>query len=60
MEENMLSMGNIFGEFLYLFYWYWVYGNLGMVIIGNVMVDKGVMIGLGGVVLEKDIDIVLF
>ena len=60
MEENMSSMGNIPGESLYSPYRYWAHGNLGMVITGNVMVDKGAMTGPGGVALEKDTDIAPF
>lgn len=60
MEENMSSMGNIPGEPLYSLYRYWAHGNLGMVITGNVMVDKGAMTGPGGVALEKDTDIAPF
>ena len=60
MEENMSSMGNIPGESLYSLYRYWAHGNLGMVITGNVMVDKGAMTGPGGVALEKDTDIAPF
>ena len=56
----MSSMGNIPGESLYSLYQYWAHGNLGMVITGNVMVDKGAMTGPGGVALEKDTDIAPF
>ena len=60
MEENMSSMGNIPGESLYSLYRYWAHGNLGMIITGNVMVDKGAMTGPGGVALEKDTDLAPF
>ena len=45
---------------MYSLYRYWAHGNLGMVITGNVMVDKGAMTGPGGVALEKDTDIAPF
>lgn len=53
MEENMSSQGNLPGSALYTLYRYWAHGNLGMVITGNVMVDKQAMTGPGGVALEK-------
>ncbi|APE06141.1 2,4-dienoyl-CoA reductase [Alteromonas sp. MB-3u-76] len=54
MEENMSSYGCLPGESLFSLYRYWAHGDLGMVITGNVMVDKEAMTGPGGVVLEKD------
>ncbi|GFD69754.1 NADH:flavin oxidoreductase/NADH oxidase family protein [Alteromonas sp. KUL106] len=60
MEENMSSKGNIPGESLYSLYRYWAHGHLGMVITGNVMVDKGAMTGPGGVALEKDTELAPF
>ena len=52
MEENMSSKGCVPGESLYSLYRYWAHGDLGMVITGNVMVDKEAMTGPGGVVLH--------
>ncbi|MBJ2130388.1 NADH:flavin oxidoreductase/NADH oxidase family protein [Alteromonas sp. IB21] len=60
MEENMSSKGNIPGESLYSLYRYWAHGHLGMVITGNVMVDRTAMTGPGGVALEKDTDLAPF
>lgn len=60
MEENMSSKGNIPGESLYSLYRYWAHGHLGMVITGNVMVDKNAMTGPGGVALEKDTELTPF
>ncbi|MAI63445.1 MAG: 2,4-dienoyl-CoA reductase [Alteromonas sp.] len=54
MEENLSSYGCLPGESLFSLYRYWAHGDLGMVITGNVMVDKEAMTGPGGVVLEKD------
>ena len=60
MEENMSSKGNIPGESIYSLYRYWAHGHLGMVITGNVMVDKSAMTGPGGVALEKDTELTPF
>ncbi|HBL19466.1 MAG TPA: 2,4-dienoyl-CoA reductase, partial [Alteromonas mediterranea] len=60
MEENMSSMGNLPGESLYALYRYWAHGNLGMVITGNVMVDKAAMTGPGGVALESETELAPF
>ncbi|WP_419227616.1 NADH:flavin oxidoreductase/NADH oxidase family protein [Alteromonas sp. OM2203] len=60
MEENMSSKGNIPGESLYSLYRYWAHGHLGMVITGNVMVDKNAMTGPGGVALEEDTELTPF
>lgn len=60
MEENMSSKGNIPGESIYSLYRYWAHGHLGMVITGNVMVDKSAMTGPGGVGLEKDTELTPF
>ena len=60
MEENMSSKGNIPGESLYSLYRYWAHGHLGMVITGNVMVDKNAMTGPGGIALEKDTELTPF
>ena len=60
MEENMSSYGCLPGESLFSLYRYWAHGDLGMVITGNVMVDKEAMTGPGGVVLEKDTSLAPF
>ena len=54
MEENMSSAGHLPGSALYTLYRYWAHGNLGMIITGNVMVDRASMTGPGGVALEKE------
>lgn len=60
MEENMSSYGCLPGESLFSLYRYWAHGDLGMIITGNVMVDKEAMTGPGGVVLEKDTPLASF
>ncbi|WP_373318452.1 NADH:flavin oxidoreductase/NADH oxidase family protein [Alteromonas salexigens] len=52
MEENMASYQSLPGEALYSLYRYWAHGELGMIITGNVMIDKQAMTGPGGVALE--------
>ena len=54
MEENMAGDQQLPDENLLSLYRYWAYGGLGMIITGNVMVDRYAMTGPGGVVLEKD------
>ena len=60
MEENMSSLGNVPGESMYSLYRYWAHGNFGMIITGNVMVDRSSMTGPGGVALEKSNDLAPF
>jgi 2,4-dienoyl-CoA reductase-like NADH-dependent reductase (Old Yellow Enzyme family) len=60
MEENMSSLGNVPGESLFSLYRYWAHGNLGMIITGNVMVDKEAMTGPGGVALDINTDLAPF
>ena len=52
MEENMAAEGSLPGEALFSLYRYWAHGGLGMIITGNVMVDRLAMTGPGGVALE--------
>lgn len=54
MEENMVDVDYVLFVVLLQFYQCWVDGGVGLIIIGNVMVDGCVMIGFGGVVLEDD------
>ncbi|WP_218312470.1 NADH:flavin oxidoreductase/NADH oxidase family protein [Alteromonas antoniana] len=54
MEENMATHHCLPGPALFSLYRYWAHGNLGMIITGNVMVDKQAMTGPGGVALEAD------
>lgn len=52
MEENMVDVDYVFFDVLLCLYEVWVVGGVGLILIGNVMVDYCVMIGLNGVVLE--------
>ncbi|QPG06824.1 tRNA-dihydrouridine synthase [Salinimonas marina] len=54
MEENMAGDNQLPDRNLLSLYRYWAHGGLGMIITGNVMVDRHAMTGPGGVVLEKD------
>ncbi len=53
MEENMAGSGQLPDHNLLSLYRYWAHGGLGMIITGNVMVNRHAMTGPGGVVLEK-------
>ena len=53
MEENMSDTGSVPGDALFSLYRYWAHGDLGMIITGNVMIDRTAMTGPGGVALEK-------
>lgn len=52
MEENMAAEGSLPGDALFSLYRYWAHGGLGMIITGNVMIDRLAMTGPGGVALE--------
>jgi len=54
MEENMSEDNQLPGTALKNLYAAWAKGGVGMIITGNVMVDKLAMTGPGGVVLEAD------
>ena len=54
MEENMAALGQVPGAALLNLYRYWALGGAGMIITGNVMVDKLSMTGPGGVALEVE------
>ncbi len=54
MEENMAAPGSMPGDALLSLYRYWAHGGLGMIITGNVMIDRLAMTGPGGVALEAD------
>lgn len=54
MEENMANAAFAPSEELLELYQAWADGGAGLLITGNVMVDKRAMTGPGGVVLEKD------
>jgi len=54
MEENMAQDHQLPGTALKNLYAAWAKGGVGMIITGNVMVDKLAMTGPGGVALEAD------
>ncbi|MEW9797124.1 NADH:flavin oxidoreductase/NADH oxidase family protein [Alteromonas sp. CYL-A6] len=54
MEENMAEAGQQPGRALFTLYQRWADGGAGMIITGNVMVDKLAMTGPGGLALEDD------
>jgi 2,4-dienoyl-CoA reductase-like NADH-dependent reductase (Old Yellow Enzyme family) len=60
MEENMSEGDQLPGTALGNLYAAWARGGVGMIITGNVMVDKMAMTGPGGVVLEADTAILPF
>ncbi|WP_343619539.1 NADH:flavin oxidoreductase/NADH oxidase family protein [Acinetobacter proteolyticus] len=54
MEENMADLNHAPSEELMRLYQAWADGGLGLIITGNVMVDRRAMTGPGGVVLEDE------
>lgn len=54
MEENMAEVGQAPSEALIRLYEAWAAGGAGLLISGNVMVDRHAMTGPGGVALEGD------
>lgn len=54
MEENMADLQQAPSEALIRLYDAWAKGGAGLIISGNVMVDRRAMTGPGGVVLEDD------
>jgi 2,4-dienoyl-CoA reductase-like NADH-dependent reductase (Old Yellow Enzyme family) len=54
MEENMADAAHYPSSALKKLYAAWARGDVGLIISGNVMIDKLAMTGPGGVVLEKD------
>ena len=53
MEENMATPQQLPGSRLFKLYRTWAEGGVGLIITGNVMVDKLAMTGPGGVVLDE-------
>jgi len=60
MEENMSDENLLPSKELINLYGQWAKGGSGLLITGNVMVDKEAMTGPGGVVLDKDSDLTRF
>ncbi|PKF33507.1 NADH:flavin oxidoreductase/NADH oxidase family protein [Acinetobacter proteolyticus] len=54
MEENMADLNHAPSEELMRLYQAWADGGVGLIITGNVMVDRRAMTGPGGVVLEDE------
>lgn len=54
MEENLAGLGQLPGEQLFALYRRWAAGGAGLLISGNVMVDRRALTGPGGMVLEND------
>lgn len=54
MEENLATADQMPGDALFNLYEAWAQGGVGLIITGNVMIDRYAMTGPGGVVLEKD------
>lgn len=54
MEENMADLNQAPSEALMRLYKAWAEGGAGLIITGNVMVDRRAMTGPGGVVLEDE------
>ena len=60
MEENMAGRDLQPDSALYSLYRYWAHGGPGMIITGNVMIDRTAMTGPGGVVMEPDTSLTAF
>src|ERR1700745_2490591 len=54
MEENMADDEHLPSEDLYRLYQAWADGGAGLILTGNVMIDRRALTGPGGVVLEND------
>lgn len=54
MEENMADLDHLPSQSLFHLYQAWADGGVGLIITGNVMVDRRAMTGPGGVVLENN------
>ena len=54
MEENLANADQAPSEQLIRLYGAWAAGGVGLIITGNVMIDRRAMTGPGGVVLETD------
>jgi 2,4-dienoyl-CoA reductase-like NADH-dependent reductase (Old Yellow Enzyme family) len=60
MEENLANEDHAPGEALVKLYRRWAEGGAGLIITGNVMVDRHALTGPAGVVLEDDRNLVNF
>lgn len=60
MEENMADAGHLPSAELLRLYQAWADGGAGLIITGNVMIDRCAMTGPGGVVLEEGTELEAF
>lgn len=60
MEENMANIDQLPEQKLFNLYRAWADSGVGLMITGNVMVDRRAMTGPGGVVLENDQHLLAF
>ena len=60
MEENLADTGQAPSGALFQLYQAWAEGEAGLLLTGNVMIDRRAMTGPGGVVLENERDLELF
>ncbi|AUC93201.1 MULTISPECIES: NADH:flavin oxidoreductase/NADH oxidase family protein [Bradyrhizobium] len=60
MEENMADAGHLPSAELLRLYQAWADGGAGLIITGNVMIDRRAMTGPGGVVLEDGTELEAF
>lgn len=54
MEENLAAPGQLPGQAIFRLYRQWAEGGAGLLITGNVMVDRLAMTGPGGIALEAN------
>ncbi|WJR77256.1 NADH:flavin oxidoreductase/NADH oxidase family protein [Bradyrhizobium sp. NP1] len=54
MEENMADYEHLPSEDLFRLYRAWADGGAGLILTGNVMIDRRALTGPGGIVLEND------
>lgn len=60
MEENLATPDNAPSEALFTLYRAWAEGGCGLIISGNVMVERRAMTGPGGVVLDSEHNLAAF
>lgn len=60
MEENLASLDNAPSQALFTLYDTWAKGGAGLIISGNVMIERRAMTGPGGVVLDDLSNLILF
>ena len=60
MEEDMAERGQVPGNALFELYRRWAAGGAGLLISGNVMIDRHAVVAPGAVVLERDTPLLPF